>query len=503
MVSKVVSNACLTPPTFRSALYRVKAAIFKNNHCISASLGVSLMQGSNKGWANSWCLFGLKSTSLNFLCIVVSSYLKKTNDILYDCHEHGLIHPRMASEECHIPQLPVELLECIMDSLSPNDILSFRLACKTFTDISFDKFASWYIEEINCFFPDPARVQRLANITSQPHLARRMRTIYFTLDAFEYNDDEITFVAPAHDRGEAFAEYKDAYRTEQVGYHCARRPSFDLLSQSLRQLNPLWCRLHLDLANIPARRYHTQWVWISQRVFAAIEKALYPIYDLTILSFRDTQQPINRPQNQRVLPTRTPYDQLYCTPIHSAHIDDPPWERFPDNTYQQSLAAMLQAAAVSQDSESLDIIHWIWPRQASSIAAVANEVLSVDRWTQLKRLTLVHVILPTFGNLFQRIRRCELTLEIIRLSEVEASGHGREWRELFEMLSVLPKLEHLHVEHLWWSRDDEQSLLIGDADTFIEFRCRESGNASIRGAVMEILQKGLVVQSRAERIKLW
>ena len=406
----------------------------------------------------------------------------------------------MASEKCHTPHLPVELLECIANLLGPNDILSFRLACKTFADIALDRFIWWYMQEIDCFFPDPARVQRLANITSQPHVADRVEAVYLTLDAFEYNDDAISFVAPAHDRGETLREYKAAYQSQQLVYHCARRPNLELLSQSLARLNPMRCELHVDISNrIPFRDY-VEWALISQRVLDAIGIALYPIYDLTILSQRDLDQDN---VDQRVIGRhlKSPKHVLYCSAIHSTCLSDPSLETPPGSTFEQALATMRQAVAKAQDSESLDIIYWNWPRLQE--ISFANDVLSANNCTRLRRLVLVHVILPTFEALFQRLRRCENTLEIITLNQIEVSADRRKWKGLFEMLSVLPKLEHFEAQQLWWRRDDGQRLLMLDAHTFFEFRCQESGSASINGALADTLQKGLAVRNRSERIQLW
>lgn len=408
----------------------------------------------------------------------------------------------MASMECHTPQLPVELLEAISNLLGPNDILSFRLACRTFADISIDNFTDWYMRETYCFFPDPARVQRLASITSQPHLATRMRAVFLTLNAFEYNDDELSWIAPAHDRGDTLPEYKKAYQTQELEYHCAQRPSLDLLSQSLERLNSMRCRLQLDLGNRRLFGDHTEWARISQRVLAAIERALYPICDLIILSARDDEQ---RCLSGGVRAIENAHDELYCTPFHSTRLDDPVLETVVDCTYEQSLEAMRQAVAIPEDSESLDIIYWHWPSYTSPEVSFANDVLSANSWTRLKRLTFVLVILPTFENLFQVLRRCKDTLGVIMLNSIEViSVDSHEWKSLFETLSGLPKLEHLLIQGLWWRRDNQQRRLgLVEVESHLVLRCQESGNSSIKAALTEILKKGLMARKGSERIKLW
>ena len=408
----------------------------------------------------------------------------------------------MESEESHVPHLPVELLESISHLLGPTDLLSFRLACRTFADISLDNFVRSHIEEISCFFPDPARVQRLANITSQPHLVGRIRTVFLTLDAFEYKDDQVNFVVPAHDRGDTLPDYKVAFNREEVEYHCARRWSLDLLAQSLARLNPMRCKLHLDFGNRQSFRDHVEWALISQKVLAAIEKALYPIYDLTILSDRDLDPShIAHHETEGMRFIRSAHHELYCTPFHSAQINDPRFESSAGTTFEQSFAAMYQAVAAPQDLESLSIIYWHWTPHSSTLT---NNIVSANTWTRLKLLTFAHVLLPTFENLFCLLRSCHNALEIVQLDRVEVfSADGHEWKTFFEILRALPKLEHLNIQQLWWRRGGGQRLLIVDDATCIAVRCIESGNAGVKAALNGILQKGFTVWNGSERIKLW
>ena len=460
---------------------------------------------SKQGQAASWS-FWLNLIQLLSLHLLLLIFSESRNQAIENSFLQTWIvafwYPIMASKERHTPQLPAELLEWIANLLGPNDILSFRLACRTFVDVSFDRFTDCYMQEICCFFPDRARVQRLANIISQPHLADRIRTIYLTLDAFEYKDEEITFVAPVHDRGETLPEYKKAYQRQELEYHCAQRSSLDLLSQSFERLNPMRCRLHLDLAYRSSFGDHVEWALISQRVLAAIEKAMYPIYDLFILSARDRDRD-SAFQSGIVRPLRSLQHGFYCTAIHSTLLDDLIPETSLGSTFEQALVKMRRVVAEAPGSESLDIIYWDWPRLPP--ISFSNDVISATSSVRLKRLTLIHAVLLTFENLFQLLRRCAETLEIITFSQIEVfSANGREWKDLFETLSGLPKLEHLLVQGLWWKRDDQQQplLIVGKARLPV-LRCQEAGNASIKVALTEILQKGYAVRNGSEQINLW
>jgi hypothetical protein len=245
-----------------------------------------------------------------------------------------------------------------------------------------------------------------------------------------------------------------------------------------------------------------EWALISQKVLAAIEKALYPIYDLTILSMRDLDQPyLSQRETEGVRFIQNAHHELYCTPYHSTRIDDPALASTSRDTFLRSLVATGPAAIAAQDLESLDIIYWLWPPQRSSFT---NDILSAHSWTRLKRITFVRVVIPNFENMFHVLRCCYSILEIVMLNEIEvSSADGHEWKRLFEILSLLPKLEHLQIRQPWWKRGNGQRLLIVDEAAYLGLLCHESGHSSIKAALTRILQEGFTVRNGGERIKLW
>jgi hypothetical protein len=410
----------------------------------------------------------------------------------------------MDSKECHILQLPVELLELISNCVRFSDLCSFRRTCKTFADIALDDFAVHYFGETACFFPDPVRVKRLYNITSQPHLAKHIRILYLTLDPFEYRDDTISFVAPAHDRGDTLPEYKETSYVERLEYYCSRRPDLKLLTRSLAHLNPLRNHLHVDLGSRHYFYNHNEWALISQKCLAAVAKAVFPIYDLTILSLTDIREPYPRIEGDHELQNITKLlDMLYCTPLHF----DPPDTVLSVLDLEDHVMPDIDTIPKTlEDIESLAMIFWHRiPSGRFGLTPFANAVLSRNQSTKLRQLTLVRVVLDDFEPLFQLLQQCLNTLDAVLLHEVEiiseVSGH---WRKLFELLIAMPNLEHLNLRELWFARSRVPPLAILGPATQYAWSCHEIGRSSVRLALEDIMRNPPRFKSRSDNIlALW
>ena len=413
---------------------------------------------------------------------------------------------KITTKQCHILRLPVELLELISDRAQFSDLCSFRQTCKTFAEIAFDDFASHYIGETCCFYPDPARVKRLYDITSQPHLAKHIRIVYLTLDPFEYKDGDINYVAPAHDRGNALADYKEIYKLKELEYYCSRRPDLSLVTRSLAHLNPLRNHLHVDIENRHYFYDHVEWAKISQQCLAAVAKAGFPIYDLTILSNTDIYKPYpNDHDNHELQKVERVADSLYCTALHFTPTDTVLSE-FSDGRTSEVLPIIDTFPKTSEDAESLEMIFWHRiPSFGSRLTPFASTVLSRNHSTKLRRLTLVRVVLDDFEPLFQLLQQCRNALEAVLLHEVEIITEVSSlWWKLFESLITMPNLEHLNLRKLWLGRTRAPPLAILDPATQSAWSCHAIGHFSVRIALRDVIKNPPRYRSRSDNVlALW
>lgn len=417
----------------------------------------------------------------------------------------------MACDGCYILRLPTELLESISSHISTNDLLSLRRSCRAFAEVTVHDFATHYFHEVTCFFPDPARAQRLLDITSQPHLAGKITEVHLTLDAFEYGDGKIQFVAPRHDRGDTLPEYKEIIQRLELEYHCSRLQNLHRVTQSLKNLNPLQTNLHLDLTYRLFFSDHVKWASISQKGLAAIGRAVYPIHNLAVFLHRDLSQPyVSHPEAEdEPFIAAHEYD-LYCTPYHDTSVTSvgslSDFKSSSDPEFQHSTEANTSAVAgTNEAADSLDCIFWQWPPHEPKVLHFASEILTAHGPTHLRRLNLVRVRLPKFEHLFKLLRRCSSTLDILMLNEIEvATNDCRQWKTLFEILQTMPLLQHLQVDWLWWRREYDMPILVVNENNYLALRCCEAGCSSVKAAVQRILSHGVTARSGSRGLcKLW
>ena len=87
----------------------------------------------------------------------------------------------MAADKAYVLALPMELLQQVSRFVNGTELITLRLTCKELSSAAFDAFAEEYLDELACFFPDPARLARLWNICSSPHLASKVRNSHLHL----------------------------------------------------------------------------------------------------------------------------------------------------------------------------------------------------------------------------------------------------------------------------------------------------------------------------------
>ena len=115
-------------------------------------------------------------------------------------------------KETHFVDLPMELLTMIARVTDVHtDILSLRLTCQTLAAAAADAFAEEYIEDLSCFMLDTARLSRVKNITSTPHLVNKIRNLEFTCRVFEQRLIHKMPIVPRKDETMADAQWEYIY----------------------------------------------------------------------------------------------------------------------------------------------------------------------------------------------------------------------------------------------------------------------------------------------------
>jgi hypothetical protein len=165
-----------------------------------------------------------------------------------------------STAECHILRLPVEILQDIA-AASPDPAYQYstlRLVCKDFEAAFFDQWAEYWIGRLRCFLLDPARVQRIKNITSRKHLARKIKSVCLCLDPWEHSGKPDIYVVPNHAAATGIArdwstiileEQDDVFREHHVEEYKKHQepPDQDHLASMLRDLDPS-CSLEVELS---------------------------------------------------------------------------------------------------------------------------------------------------------------------------------------------------------------------------------------------------------------
>ncbi|KAK4636039.1 hypothetical protein CLAFUW4_00121 [Fulvia fulva] len=102
---------------------------------------------------------------------------------LFTSRDFSLTHPD--KKRTCILDLPTEMLQRVIGSSTPETLTALRLVCKTFEAATLDTWAKEHITRLGCFILDPARPLRVHDIMSTPRLASRVRTVAFSLSAYE------------------------------------------------------------------------------------------------------------------------------------------------------------------------------------------------------------------------------------------------------------------------------------------------------------------------------
>ncbi|CZT14342.1 uncharacterized protein RCC_00319 [Ramularia collo-cygni] len=160
--------------------------------------------------------------------------------------------------ECHILELPVEVLQLIV-AASPVrrafELHTLRLVCKAFDAAVFDAWAEIWISHLWCYLLDSQRMERLQAITSRKHLSSKIQTISFSLDPWEDESRSQIQIVPTMLQSINISRWKHVLKNEQADFHEAHRkhmydnyqlPASGALEAIFANLTSS-CKLELDL----------------------------------------------------------------------------------------------------------------------------------------------------------------------------------------------------------------------------------------------------------------
>lgn len=328
-------------------------------------------------------------------------------------------------------ELPTELLQHIASLVGAYTLPNVRLVCRTLAAASFDSFASEFLTNIVCFFPDPARVRRLQNILSSRALAQGVKNIDFTLDPLECREQYLNHIY-------SFSESNSRSFKTWFPYP----PDFQELTEVLAHLKADGCDFSIS---VDADKSILDRIHITRHLhmlLAAILEAGYPVHTLSILASH---------VNPHFLSQRTTDDLNIARGLRrfSYHI--------PVSATVCGIARMEQSV---QDTcsllrttihlESLEIgFLYQTKSDSSSLVHAGNRLFDACNSTSLRELKLSTIRLDDFDSLFDILRRNRGTLEVVSLVDVVVVSGRNLWTDFLKILCSIQKLQALVLDRVY------------------------------------------------------
>ncbi|KAK3697807.1 hypothetical protein LTR37_017272 [Vermiconidia calcicola] len=403
----------------------------------------------------------------------------------------------MAADKAYILALPMELLQQVSRFLNRTDLITLRLACKELSSAAFDAFAEEYLDELTCFFPNPARLSRLWNICSSSHLVSKVRQVTLTLDPWEgqpYGKIHIAAISLREEpKSFSRAQYGifQAHRNEHVKLYHAQQPDLALLASLLRNLDPALCKLHVVLQNFLEHGqpcYH----YADRDALRVMSEAGFPLSDIDFTNFDGLELQESRAQDA-VFQTM---ESLRKIIYHTTDAYYAKTRKFADT----DATPRLIAAAERLEDLHLVLLSQFHHRDNDASFGFGAQLLLANKLSHLRTLGLTCVRLPDFQTLFEALRPCNETLECVYFDEITVHSTSHQWAEVLGYPRTIPYLRGLTMEFLYHGGDVRDfTVCVRDAEDStlsLELFVAQIGKENIDATLARLIERGIVLESR-------
>lgn len=189
------------------------------------------------------------------------------------------------AETTSLEDLPVEMIEAILNELPPEDVRNIRLVCKELEEKSLDYYTKFFFANRTVLLSSQYSVEDLHNISRHPRFGKSLRRVTLVLRSFQF--------AQMSERWSAFArtlksgnaaltqEQKDGYLTLRRSYS-SMTDCMDSYVYKSSWIAPLHDGLKnlVDRDNNPFSLRITAYPtssWADPRQFRRLEEALGPL----------------------------------------------------------------------------------------------------------------------------------------------------------------------------------------------------------------------------------
>ena len=403
----------------------------------------------------------------------------------------------MSLQERGILGLPTELLQHICSLVDVYTLPNVRLTCRTLATAAFDSFASEFLTELVCFFPDPARVARLLNILSDRALVKKVQRVKFTVDALECREQYLTHVNSSSEN--AAGSYKRAfpygrmYQAEPLKHFFSQQWDVINLTNNLRRLDATKSNFTIAVCTQLYLRENFDLTDHIHILLTAILEAKFSVHNLSLVADGNLRSEFLSSSKAEYCSIAMGLRQLsYHIPSYVSGSG----QVYPERAVQG--VCSLLASTLHLESLTFKFIHDLRPE--SPLVSTGTKFLNACRATSLRELDISLLLLPDFERLFEILRRCHDTLETIALVELMDASEQNLWPTLFEILRSIPKLRSLVLKKLYVGRSFSAPLQVYENCT-----CHEglhhpldydlTGNVAIAASLSRALQNGTVLRS--------
>ena len=399
----------------------------------------------------------------------------------------------MAADNSYLLTLPMEMLQRISGFVTTDDLIALRLTCKRLSAATFDNFAAEYLHKLSCFVLDPARLTRIYNITSFPHLAGKVKRITLTADALELSHPSTLQAVEMYREAIRVSQSRNyvQYRDEQYLHHSGKFLDLTSLLRALHSLDCSRTELCLDFcfrrhSGVRGERSH-----VFNVLLANVARSGFPIARLALDA--DSSLFVDRIVNRKkgVLHA-TKHLQKFR---YSSRMQSPTPEQ-----HEFSLNGLSPILASAKQLKSLKLIipPLLFGEEYVARTSLCTGLLSSTRSTCLGTLVLDEVRLSDFEALFEAFRRSRNAMRNADLHKICVESRVDRWAGVVSYLRTMPNLQKLQLTSpcLVMDNNELQVCMLDPTNpesTSMVDLC-EQGREKIDAALAELLDCGLVLK---------